>query len=828
MIDNDRLVRSEISGPNSALANASQADLDPALAELFDELTQRIQDGEPVDPEAVAAQHPAWAGSIRQLLPALVRVARAGKVVADAFLPGEPDREGRRLFGDFQIDREIGRGGMGVVYEARQLPIGRRVALKILPPAAALDSKALQRFQLEAQVAGLLQHPGIVPVYAVGTIGGVPYYAMQYVEGRSLADIIAELRSPSDSPEPAAPSRDDASPGALAAGLLSGRFARPRSEPGGDGRRQPPSAPDAEPGEARNPTIRSGAYLRTVARLGIQAAEALGYAHDQGVTHRDVKPANLLLDTKGTLWLADLGMADVQGGTGLTLTGDLPGTLRYMSPEQALGHRALVDRRTDIYAIGATLYELLILEPAVKGADKQEILRRIAEDEPEPVRRLNPAIPVDLATIVHKALARDPSARYETARKLADDLGRFLDGRPIAARPVGPVARAWRWCRRKPAMAGLAAALVTALLLGFAGISWNWREAVRQRNAAESQKALLVVAERKALAQADRAEAINRFLIDKILGQAEPGTNQDARRLTVLEALDRAADEVGRSFADQPETEAAIRMAIGNSYHGLGQFARSEPHFRAAWERLEHLPGGPGEDGLAALAELGHALFHQGQHDPASEILHHASREAARILGGEHLLTLRTLEYLASTEMSAKRYAEAEALNRQVQDVRRRVLGPKDRETVTSTHNLGLSLLGQKRYLEAERLFRECSEAQREALGPLSPDRLTTLENLARTLEPMGRLEEAEALLRECIEGRRKVIGPEHPYILSSILTLASVLEKRGRFDEAESLASRCVEVRRRSLGPDHADTVQAVERLAKVRDARAALARPR
>ena len=180
-------------------------------------------------------------------------------------------------------------------------------------------------------------------------------------------------------------------------------------------------------------------------------------------------------------------MADVQGDAGLTMTGDLPGTLRYMSPEQATGKRALVDRRTDIYAFGATLYELLTLHTAVRGVDRQEILRRIIEEEPEPIRRFNVAVPVDLATIVTKALSKEPANRYETARRMAEDLGRFLEGRPITARPLGPFARTWRWCKRKPLQATLAASLV----LGVTGIAWNWREAVRQ-------KGLLVVSERNA------------------------------------------------------------------------------------------------------------------------------------------------------------------------------------------------------------------------------------------------------------------------------------------------------------------------------------------
>ena len=166
--------------------------------------------------------------------------------------------------------------------------------------------------------------------------------------------------------------------------------------------------------------------------------------------HRDVKPANLLLDHRGDVWVADFGMADVQGDAGLTLTGDLPGTLRYMSPEQALGRRALVDRRTDVYSLAATLYELLALSPVIAGADRQEILRRIAVEEPVPIRRVNAAVPIDLATIVTKALSKEPSNRYETAWRLADDLRLYLEGKPIAARRVGPAARLWRWSRRRP------------------------------------------------------------------------------------------------------------------------------------------------------------------------------------------------------------------------------------------------------------------------------------------------------------------------------------------------------------------------------------------
>jgi serine/threonine protein kinase len=496
------------------------AGLDPALAELAEEITRRLQAGEAVDLNDYAARYPEWIGAIRRLLPVLREMADLARCVGDeaeagqVMGVGDTPVEARQVVGDYRILREVGRGGMGIVYEAEQVALGRRVALKVLPLAAAMDPRALQRFQLEAQAAAWLQHPQIVPVYAVGSVNDVPYYAMQFIEGASLAEVIAELRRleglASDAPpSPGRPS----SAGALAVGLLSGRFTPP-TEPGEAGpadveaaARAGPAgsapgshAPDLapEPRPLSGPLTRGREFARRVAHVGVQAAEALEYAHAQGVLHRDVKPANLLLDRRGSLWVTDFGLAQRPGDGRLTLTGDVLGTLRYMSPEQALGRRALVDRRTDIYSLGVTLYELLTLQPAVAGSDREEILRRMIQDDPVPIRRLNPGVPVDLATVVAKAIGKDPGARYVTAQHFADDLKRFLDGRPIAARPTGPVARVWRWCRRHPLPAGLAAGLVAALLAGFAAVTWGWRESLAALDReSQANKALIIAHDRE-------------------------------------------------------------------------------------------------------------------------------------------------------------------------------------------------------------------------------------------------------------------------------------------------------------------------------------------
>lgn len=465
------------------------AGLDPRLAELADEITERLQRGEEVDLDAYDARHPEWTATVRSLMPVLREMAELGRVLAaEADGPaqsgtGPGPAGGPRVLGDFRVLREVGRGGMGLVYEAEQLSLGRRVALKVLPLAAAMDPRALQRFQLEAQAAAWLQHPRIVPVYAVGSLGDVPYYAMQFIEGASLAELVNELRRLEGLETREAPiSSRSGGVGALARGLLAGRFAP--VEPEADGPPVDPSAATAT--DTRPPSgavARGRDYARTVAQLGVQAAEALEYAHAQAILHRDVKPANLLLDRRGALWVTDFGLARLPGdGGGLTHTGDVVGTLRYMSPEQALARRALVDRRTDVYSLGATLYELLTLAPAVTGSDREELLRRMVEHDPVPVRRLNPAVPADLANVVTKALSKDPAGRYETAQHMADDLRRFLEGRPVAARRVGLAARTWRWCRRRPLPAGLIGGLALTLVAGFAGITWSWRDALRQRD----------------------------------------------------------------------------------------------------------------------------------------------------------------------------------------------------------------------------------------------------------------------------------------------------------------------------------------------------------
>jgi WD40 repeat protein/serine/threonine protein kinase len=462
--------------------------LESLVARVADEFLERQKQGERPDAEEYAARYPQAAPVLRKVLASLQVLGLSGR---DHRARGNAasDEPATGMLGDFHILREVGRGGMGVVYEADQLSLGRRVALKVLPFASTLDAKQLQRFKNEAQAAAHLHHQSIVPVYATGCERGVHYYAMQFIEGQTLAAVVRDLRQQAGLEEGEPKSTGNAR-ASLAAELVSGRWA-PASPAGcaaeakGEAADpppttpyQPPSSAPAVPASAADTRVakalstqglaRSSEFFRTVAHLGVQAAEALEHAHQLGVIHRDVKPANLLVDVRGNLWVTDFGLAHCQSLAGLTMTGDLMGTLRYMSPEQALVQRVVVDHRTDVYSLGVTLYELLTLEPAFAGHDRRDVLRQIAFEEPRPPRRLVKTIPAELETIVLKAMAKNPTDRYATAQELADDLQRFLENRPIRARRPGVGKRAVLWVRRRPAVAALLAVSALAVLAFFA------------------------------------------------------------------------------------------------------------------------------------------------------------------------------------------------------------------------------------------------------------------------------------------------------------------------------------------------------------------------
>ncbi len=340
----------------------------------------------------------------------------------------------------FQILREIGRGGMGIVYEALDVALGRSVALKVLPPQWVSHPTAVGRFRREARAAGQLHHTNIVPVFGVGEDQGQLFYAMQYIKGEGLDRLWNRLRDgeKNKAQEPASSALAGHSSG-------SDTTARPLYRPLGFAR------------EGSN-----SSYYRVVARIGQQVAEGLGFAHGQGIIHRDIKPSNLLLDHQGNVWIADFGLASAfEGDDGLTETGDVMGTVRYMAPERFDG---VSGERSDVYALGVTLYELLTLRRLFPESDRAQLIQRILHSRPDVPRKLDRGIPRDLNAIVLKAIDPEPGRRYQTAAELAEDLRRFLASEPILPRPRQILYRSWLWCKRNPWLATAAGTLTVAIL----------------------------------------------------------------------------------------------------------------------------------------------------------------------------------------------------------------------------------------------------------------------------------------------------------------------------------------------------------------------------
>jgi serine/threonine protein kinase/Tfp pilus assembly protein PilF len=541
---------------------------DELMGQIVDDYVERLGRGESPDIEDYARRHPELASVVRQMLPALalVHASSAGaRTPQDELQPEGP-------LGDFRLVREVGRGGMGVVYEASQISLGRTVALKVLPFAGAMDKRQLQRFQNEARAAASLEHPHIVPIYAVGCERGVHFYAMKFIDGASLETLLQEMRPPQ---KPAAPDKTNDADATGAGPQCPDDQAERETvrEPRGQASTLP------APGDKR-------AYFRRVAELGVEAARGLEHAHEVGVMHRDIKPANLLLDGHGKVWITDFGLAQIRADTRLTMTGDLVGTLRYMSPEQALAKRVIVDHRTDIYSLGATLYELLTLAPVYDGGDRHELLRQIAFEEPKSTRRHNPAIPLELDTIILKAIEKNPADRYATAKEMADDLQRFLEGEPIRARPPSVARRLRGWCRRHVSLAvGLGVFVATALLLGGSVF-------LRQ----EWQGAAIARAVNKDLDEAEfwqRQEQWDKALhvLERAAARLEERGPEDLR--AQLEIRRRNADVVVRLEKLRVQTSL---MWFRSDPVAAGEYAAADLEFTEAFAALGLNPSDPAEE----------------------------------------------------------------------------------------------------------------------------------------------------------------------------------------------------------------------------------------
>lgn len=654
---------------------------------LAEEFLDRHRRGERPTIGEYADAHPEWSDRIRSLFPTLMMIEglKSETQVPEGSGTETRDSEMPSHLGDFRIQREIGRGGMGVVYLAEQHSLGRMVALKVLAPELMTSPRTVERFRREAQAAAGLHHTNIVPVFGTGEDQGRHFYVMQFIEGQSLDRVLGTLNPSGTIGETGTLTNggeaieEPESPFALCSAeqvalhLIHGkiesssiplRASKSDAADTSDDSLEPSTDVHLDSASVTSVSIHQGngrplgrRYWRNVAAVGMQAASAVHYAHRQGTLHRDIKPGNLMLGRSGTVWVTDFGLAKLAEQEDLTRPGDMIGTLRYMAPEQLEG---ISDRRTDVYSLGLTLYELLTLRPAFDASNRGKLLSQVSQNTPPRPRSLDRSIPRDLETIVLKATAREPERRYQSAGDLAEDLERFLEDRPISARRASLVEHGWRWCRRNPALASVSFLALTLLVVVATGMSFGYYHRTR---ALATETSLRQKSDTNLRLAADAFEAI----FDQIGGTSMSSTfqetadgnvttgsttpprisPQDAVLLeTILEFYDRFA-ETNRDSEQWLHETAVARRRMGQIYQRLGRFDEAEAAYQRSLENYAQLSASEARPDSLAVET---ALIHNELGDMSGA--QGKFREAVE----HHRLALQILEKAPATERSLPSY----------------------------------------------------------------------------------------------------------------------------------------------------------------------------
>ncbi|MCO8123068.1 protein kinase [Stieleria sp. TO1_6] len=667
------------------------------LTTQLDRYLTALENGQPLDAGVIAAENPDIAAvfqSYLKKLHALYGVA----TTPDATGPIETlDRltTGTTTLGDFTIQREIGRGGMGVVYEATQNSLSRRVAIKLLQIASLLDAQQIARFKNESYAAGLLQHPHIVPVYCVGTQRGVHYYAMQFIDGISLDGWLHQQHAFTQH---------------ATCGQCSG----------------------------------NGPYdihWQHIIGWTIDIADALNSAHIAGVVHRDVKPSNLMLDQQGKIWITDFGLARCQSDLSLTRSGDLVGTVRYMSPEQAKGQHAIVDGRTDVYSLAATTYELLTGKPAHDGDDAPTLIKNISERDIPPLRQLRRDLPRDLETVLAKALSKSRDGRYDTASAFADDLRRVLAGQPTLARPATIVDHVIRFAS-KHRLAVLFAILIG--LIGLVGLAMGTAMLSAEKQVSDNS-----------LARAARMERLARGAVDRLGSQmAEQLTGIPAaapvRRQLLAETL-----SYYQQFAASAGNDPELREDVAITFGKIGTFQSDLGFNDLAINALERSESIFAELARAAPRDKRLALqWSVSQNNLAQALATHGSLEQAASYFAKAIAAQEQL--LTQSETSSARLQLATTLN-----------------------NLGLLLAESQSDHEAERAYLDSVELLRK--GVESSDQLETKQQLATVLGNLSGLlakkspERAVGYAREALTQQTEALQSDRGNVNLALQTIATL-----------------------------------------------------
>jgi eukaryotic-like serine/threonine-protein kinase len=698
------------------------------------------------------------------------------------------------IIGRYRILRLLGEGGMGTVYEAEQQQPHRTVALKVIKPGLA-SALMLRRFENESQALARLQHPGIAQIYEAGTadagFGPQPYFAMEFIRGESLL-----------------------------------RYA-----------------------ESHHLDVRQRLELM------VKVCEAVHHAHQRGIIHRDLKPGNILVDETGQPKVLDFGLArmtdsDAQA-TRQTDMGQLLGTLAYMSPEQVLADPLELDTRSDVYALGVILYELLARRlPYTLSRKLHEAVQTIREEDPAPLSSYDRGYRGDIEIIVSKALEKEPARRYSSAAALAGDVRRYLQDEPITARPPTASYQLKKFARRHRALVAGTAAVFVVLVAGIAGSTWQAVRASRARQtavqerdraaaaeqatakerdralvaeqAATSERNQAVIEKQRADTEAATATAINNFLQNDLLAQAsatsqaKPDIKPDPD-LKVRTALDRAAARIGGKFDTQPLVEASIRQTIGNTYYDLGLFPEAQRELERALSLRRRVLGEEHPDTLSSMNLQAYLYEHEGKYSEAEKLFAKVLEARRRVLGEEHRDTLGSMSGLSFVYHRQGKNAQAEALSAKTLDIERRVLGEEKPQTLSTMIVLGSVYVDEGKYPQAEALNVKLLGVQRRVLGQEHPNTLSSMNNLAGVYINQGKYGQAEALLTSLLDVQRRVLGEEHPDTFRTIGNLAALFSDQGRYSQSEALFTNLLNTQRRVLGEEHPETLNNTNNLANM-----------
>ncbi len=663
--------------------------------------------------------------------------------------------------GHYQLLAKLGEGGMGTVWLAEQHePVKRHVALKLIK-SAIRDAATLQRFDLERQALAIMNHPAIARVFDAGaTAEGQPYFVMEYVPGVPISLYCAT----------------------------------------------------------------NELTIRQRLELLIEVCEGVQHAHQKAIIHRDLKPSNILvteINGKAVPRIIDFGIAKALSATPaaaeaetlFTQPGGMVGTLGYMSPEQADPGALDIDTRTDVYSLGAVLYELLTgslpWDPKQwKSKSLYDMLHQLREQDPErPSARLKTGahyvtlpepqrftshLEGDLDWIAMKAIDKDRERRYNSPLELASDLGRYLKHEPVIARPPSLLYRAQKFVRRNRVAVGLASALAI-LIVGFV-IS-------------------LTVERNRANREAELSKNVTTFMTN-VFTISNPNESS-GNSVTARELLDKASAQIENTPGKDSQVQARMMAAMGRTYMGLGLFQQARALTEHAAAIQTQLLGPASPETLQSQSQLGYIDQGQGKYTDGEKILRQTLTAQKKVLGPSDPQTLDTASMLAGILTEQGKYAEAESLLRSTLATRQKTLGPGDQSTLRAMRDLAVNLREQGKYTEAEGVSRDTLAMAAPRLGPNHPITLSTMNNLAMTLQAEGKYGDAEKLLRETLSRVTQVYGPESKNALATLSNLGLILEQQGRLSEAETMQRDEVARTRAAMGPEHPDALGSMDNLA-------------